>query len=404
LTFQPTTDTLRLDGIAVAHHLLNDLGIQDLIIHGESIGGVAASGTGRFLSHEPSSRSKLSLLICDRTFCNLEAVAQRLVGGWSGYAIRALAPLWNSDVTSDFISATCAKIVANDSADMIISDAASLKSGVALWKEVQRGVATARGIGWIRETPLQYRMADWENVCVNDSKYVAGAGLFRAKAPVWPSDKHVSLEEAFHFAACCKRIGKLAKPSRHRQRMSDEGAGVECDDAVGPFTQENILQEIWKSIACCDGLTGVPLGVAVKHGFDTTVSWLCTCLVYGGQTIARLAEERRKRQGGGVEDAKTRLMVDESDFDARPPGYQQQEIDGKIHPIPIPEVVSRIVFFLEQGDPSLAGCKFLFEFCIRLILFLNQSYLQCPTSLRMFLACCSTSKLACLLRRRLKLP
>ena len=46
---------------------------------GESIGGVAASAAGRYLSSIPSARSKVSLLICDRTFCNLEAVAQRLV-------------------------------------------------------------------------------------------------------------------------------------------------------------------------------------------------------------------------------------------------------------------------------------------------------------------------------------
>lgn len=154
LTFQPTPDTLRADGIAVAQHLLND-GVDQLVIHGESIGGVAASGTARSLSESPATRNKLALLLVDRTFCNLEAVAQRLIGGWTGFAIRGLAPFWNTDVAGDFIAATCPKVVANDAADAIINDPSSLKSGIALWKEMHRGVATTKGIGWIAEAPLQ---------------------------------------------------------------------------------------------------------------------------------------------------------------------------------------------------------------------------------------------------------
>lgn len=115
--FQPTPDTLRADGYSVAEHILNDAGVQQLVIHGESIGGVAASGAARKLSHLPSARSKLSLLICDRTFCNLEAVAQRLVGGWTGYAIRTLTLFsWSTDVAGDFLAANCPKVVCNDSA------------------------------------------------------------------------------------------------------------------------------------------------------------------------------------------------------------------------------------------------------------------------------------------------
>jgi len=155
LSFQPTPETIRADGTAVAQYLLNDVGVDQLIIHGESIGGVAASGAARRLSESPATRNKLALVICDRTFCNLEAVAQRLVGGWTGYAIRGLAPFWNTDVAGDFLAASCPKVVANDAADAIINDAASLKSGVALWKEIHRGVATTKGIGWMTEAPLQ---------------------------------------------------------------------------------------------------------------------------------------------------------------------------------------------------------------------------------------------------------
>lgn len=158
---------MRADGLAVGTHLVSHLGVESLIIHGESIGGVAASGAARKLTESTFLRDKVSLLICDRTFCNLESVAQRLVGGWSGYAIRMLAPFWRTDVAGDFLLSNCSKVVATDSADAIIADSSSLKSGIAFWKEVNRGTTSTNGVGWILEAPLEYRMADWENVCVN---------------------------------------------------------------------------------------------------------------------------------------------------------------------------------------------------------------------------------------------
>ena len=152
----------------MASHILANLGVETLVVHGESIGGVAASATACQLSQSSFTRDKMALLICDRTFCNLEAVAQRLVGGWSGYAIRMLAPMWSTDVASDFIAAACPKVVANDSADTIIFDSASLKGGIAYWKEILRGTAPTKGVGWMIEAPLQYRMAvDYENTTVN---------------------------------------------------------------------------------------------------------------------------------------------------------------------------------------------------------------------------------------------
>jgi hypothetical protein len=180
--FQPTPDTLRADGLAVGSHIISDLGVEHLVIHGESIGGVAASATAKHLSQSSFSRDKVSLLICDRTFCNLEAVAQRLVGGWSGYAIRALAPLWSTDVANDFIAAACPKVVANDSADAIIFDSASLKAGIAVWKEINRGATSTKRIGWMMESPLHYRMAvDYENVSVTGEFWISEQASFNRK-------------------------------------------------------------------------------------------------------------------------------------------------------------------------------------------------------------------------------
>mmetsp|Transcript_7798 Transcript_7798/g.18794 ORF Transcript_7798/g.18794 Transcript_7798/m.18794 type:complete len:912 (+) Transcript_7798:200-2935(+) len=338
--FQPTPATLRADGLALGTHLVSECGVESLVIHGESIGGVAASGTARHLSETPFSKDKLSLLICDRTFCNLEAVAQRLVGGWSGYAVRGLAPFWSTDVAGDFLAADCRKVVATDSADAIIADPSSLKAGIAWWKELCRGKETTKGVGWMMDAPVQYRMADWENVAVNHSRYVQ-PGFTRATAPVWPSDKHISLEEAFHFAACTKRLGKLASIEKKRQSMINlvEYGTTEC--VVPVFL-------IWKGLACCDGLCGSALGMTVKGGFDCTVSWLCSLLTFGGQTVVE-GMEHRQQIPFGESDLKKLGEALTSDFDCRPPGFEKQESDSVVHPKPIPEVLDDIKKIIEDN-------------------------------------------------------
>jgi hypothetical protein len=357
------------------------------VIHGESIGGVAAAGAARKLTESPFLKDKVSLLICDRTFCNLEAVAQRLVGGWSGYAIRALAPFWSTDVAGDFLAATCPKVVANDSADVIISDSSSLKSGIAFWKEIHRGAASTKGIGWVMEAPIQYRMADWENVCVNgkdtyscrwwylltqltnlekslDSQY-AQTSFSRTSSPVWPADKHVSLEEGFHFAACVKCIGKIASMEKKKFVLS-VGAS---DPEAGLLAAESALPVflIWKHLGCCEGLCGAPLGVAVKGGYDCTVAWLCSALTFGGQTVVEGMQHRHNWTDEESRQSLSQLgSVQPSDFDCRPPGYQNQETDTVVHPKPITEVLDTMRKILEEnpndevlksGEPSCAYMK-----------------------------------------------
>lgn len=57
-------------------------------------------------------------------------------------------------------------MVAGDAADAIIADASSLKSGVAFSREITKETKT-KDICWMVDAPLEYRMADWENVGVN---------------------------------------------------------------------------------------------------------------------------------------------------------------------------------------------------------------------------------------------
>eukprot|EP00804_Cyclotella_cryptica_P024408 CCRYP_015867-RA/>CCRYP_015867-RA protein AED:0.16 eAED:0.18 QI:0/0/0.2/1/0.5/0.2/5/343/1127 len=360
LSFKPTSQSLKLDAIAVAKHILDHEDVEQLVIHGESIGGMAAAGAARVcsgmsFSKTASTRGAVSLLICDRTFCNLEAVAQRLVGAWTGNAIRLLTlNSWNTDVVGDFLAAKCPKVVANDAADEIIHDYSSLKSGLSFARELTRGMS--HRIGWMMSAPMEYLMADFENISVTDSSALTFQA-FQVSPPSWPADKRVTWKEAFHFAACVKRIGKLATatkremptPSVNDTHDEQESIEVSCnDDCIGNTSlrseanssHNSELIDIWNTLACCDGLCGSPLGHAAKEGFDCTMSWLCCAVVMGGQAVAKAAERRIRNSKRSTSAVEENNLIEAQDFDFRPLNYEHDESDTMKHPIPLPVVLS----------------------------------------------------------------
>jgi len=259
-----------------------------------------------------------------------------------------LAPFWSTDILGDFLAASCPKVVATDSADAIIADSSSLRAGIAFWKEIKRSASTTKGIGWITDAPIHYRMADWENVSVTESLYVPPQPrMARMTAPVWPADKHISLEEAFHFAACAKRIGKLASLEKKRFAVMASAGMVGSADADGCQVP---IYLIWKYLGCCEGLSVAPLGVSVKGGFDTTVSWLCSMCVFGGQAVVEGIEHRHRWTSQYACSRFHELgPAEDTDFDCRPPDYESQESDTVVHPKPIPEVVEAMQIILEQN-------------------------------------------------------
>jgi len=378
--FKPTPETLRTDAFAFGSHLINELGVDSLILHGESIGGMAAAGAGRGLTNMESTRDKVALLICDRTFANLQAIAQRLVGAWTAPAITSLVPLWNTDVAADFLAATCPKLVAQDHADAIIADSGSLKAGIALWKEVRRETST-KAIGYAMDAPVEYRVADWENVGVIESRLVPATSTL-IQPPSWPTDKHITTRDGFHFAACARRIGKMSTQERKANRSrvntaSDEEQGFEVDHDGNSSSNngssqqqgngETALVNAWKVLACCDGLCGSPLGAAVKQGNDWTLTWLCCTLTFGGQEVVSSAE---KRSGTSSE----QLTIAASDFDSRPNGYQTEENEMMVHPKPIPEVLATLKKLLAQStstegnsDTSLSAVKHEISYCVGML-------------------------------------
>jgi hypothetical protein len=73
-----------------------------------------------------------------------------------------------------------------------------------------------------------------------------------------PLMRHVSIEEALHFAACCKRIGKTATTMNRNMSLSGDKVN-DIDEHSDP-----LVIQAWKCLATCDGLVGAPLGASVK--------------------------------------------------------------------------------------------------------------------------------------------
>ncbi|RQM30884.1 hypothetical protein B5M09_011191 [Aphanomyces astaci] len=69
----PSPHANNVDGMAMVRHLQVVQGVTRLAVHGESIGGMVATYVAKHAAD-------IELLVADRTFANLPAVAQRLVG------------------------------------------------------------------------------------------------------------------------------------------------------------------------------------------------------------------------------------------------------------------------------------------------------------------------------------
>jgi len=361
-----------------------------LILHGESIGGMAAASTASKLSSETHHNL---LLVCDRTFGSLPNVASRLVGSWTTVVIPILTPLWNTNVTNDFLQTKCPKIVAQDASDLIVHDSASLKAGLAYSHELSTQQQQP-------QLPLQYRMADWENVGVYESTLVTSTT--KIQAPIWPQDKHISQTEAMHFAACSKRIAKVATAVLKNTTTSidddDEEEGIEIttvlsnDDYATTVQQQqqddeeqyrnSIIVKVWETLARCDGMTGMPLGPAVKGGYDCVVTWLYCMVTFGCQKVAVSTDTRRKKGSAAADNAILRstsslsvgdeVGAKDQDFTTREATTSLVHADAlkglKLTPLSLPEVLE----VLNDLNNYKQGVKFQTElnYCIKMFEYL----------------------------------
>lgn len=199
-----------------------------------------------------------------------------------------------------------------------------------------------------------------------ESKYAKPS--INVRAPIWPADKQITLQEAFHFAACARRVGKMAtseKRSQSEETGTEEHEGIEVTDVMADglgmgdcnSSNDQDLQHAWKALACCDGLCGAPLGLVVKESYDCTVSWLCSTLTFGGQVLVEVAEKRSVQNKAG-EDGSGDLLILSSDFDCRPQGYERDETEVVVHPIPIPAAIASLKEVVNSGSTSIRSGMF----------------------------------------------
>jgi hypothetical protein len=355
--FKPSPSSLKADATTAATHIIEKMGVDKLLIHGESIGGMAASGAANIISHRQYSDFEShpvtfpTLLICDRTFCNLNATAYRLVGSWTRFVIPLLTPFWDTNVAGDFTSARCKKVVAQDAADAIIHDSSSLKKGVATAQEFTKG--RTKCLGTAGQVPLPYRMADYEDVGVLESRFARFPPSMRAKIPSWPTDKHIDITEAFHFAACARRIGKVATDIRKSKiinsakqcEFEDEEEGIEItavfsrdvENTVDSEHEDDAILHVWDNISLCDGLTGLCLGAAVKDGYDSTIDWLSGLCTLGCQRVALSAESRHNMKNA----TSAPIVVQDQDFNLlhceTPLGIISDDVS-----LPLPSVIDAL--------------------------------------------------------------
>ena len=387
--FKASPSSLKADATAAATHVVEKLRVDKFLIHGESIGGMAASAAARNISSKKYLDANSlpvtypTMLFCDRTFCNLNATAYHLVGSWTGAVIPLLTPFWNTDVAGDFVAARCRKVVAQDAVDAIIHTAASLKKGIATAKELTRNVT--KGLGSLGDAPLTYRMADYEDVGVQASTFARFPSSKQVQAPVWPTDKHIELSEAFHFAACVRRIGKVATKIRKKNIFNSRKRSVSYDDEeegieittvfsrdVDGHSEEAedeedaILEMIWDALARCDGLTGLPLGVAIKDGYDCTIDWLSGITTLGCQRVALAAESRLKSSQPNHSIPFDEVTIEAKDFDFLYPQSDKAENAMTMPPLPLPYVLQALQD-LSDDEHVVKEVQLELEYCIKML-------------------------------------
>ncbi|KAG6961769.1 hypothetical protein JG688_00008928 [Phytophthora aleatoria] len=263
----PSPQMHNLDGIAIVNYLKSERGIKRIAVHGESIGGLVATYLARNSPH-------VNVLIADRTFATVPALAQRMIARWAGTVVDWVMR-WETDNVQNYLEATCAKLLCSDPSDEIILDGASLKSGVALSLEL--GDKTF-------SLPRQ-READGsparalEYTTQRDKKEAEGHSNTHEEAA---SHVTITVQDA-------QGPEENAADNEHHPMLSSDPTAPVPITTTAAFPDE-LLAVIWMQLARLDGYCGqVLLQAAENGGYDKIRAWTASLLAWGG----RIAPERR---------------------------------------------------------------------------------------------------------------
>jgi len=335
----PSPQMHNLDGIAIVNYLKSERGIKRIAVHGESIGGLVATYVACKSPH-------VNVLIADRTFTTVPALAQRMIARWAGTVVDWVMR-WETDNVQNYLDATCAKLLCSDPCDEIILDGASLKSGVAVSLELgdktfnlprQRDAdgaptspASPRNIFRKMRTrcgprstrrvseaasrpqlgqPLTETMVarfseavlsvgrralayttrrDKEESKAHDGKTREEAdGSGKATAPASTSHVAISVQDA-EASSTTTTSEDAAETEQHPMLSSDPTAAPPPITTTAAFPDE-LLAVVWMQLARLDGYCGqVLLQAAESGGYDKIRAWTASLLTWGG----RVSPERR---------------------------------------------------------------------------------------------------------------
>lgn len=272
----------------------------------------------------------VNVLIADRTFASMPALAQRLVASWAGRAVRLLTR-WETDNASNYVRATCPKLLCSDAADDIIHDGASLKTGVALRVELnddtfdvpsldepatqlhphESSVVLAAVASW-----LPWSLSGAKSVRRSseaDSRPQLGGPLTEEMTRRF-SESVLSIAKRAMLYTTRRDSGHKSSAKASSTQESDTGdTGVgnshvaismqsarespgdsDNDDDASERQSilsveavnfpEELLAVVWMQVACMDGYCGQTLLQAAENGgHDKIRAWVASLLTWGGR-------------------------------------------------------------------------------------------------------------------------
>ncbi|TDH71304.1 hypothetical protein CCR75_004646 [Bremia lactucae] len=343
----PCPQMNNLDGLAIVKYLKSERKMHRLAVHGESIGGLVATYLARH-------SSLVDVLIADRTFATLPALAQRMIAKWPGSIVDSIMR-WDTDNVQNYQQATCAKLLCSDPCDDIILDGASLKTGVALNHELHD---TRYALPSQRATNDSFPSSAVPINAMEKLRIRCDPRRMRrvSEAASLPHLGHALTETmTCRFSNAVLSIGRRALTSRRNkeddaiqsvdeiikndptttiarpvvvtiQDGDDEtGSGDENEQhamlvAESSFRNEStafsdeLLAVIWMLLARLDGYCGqVLLQAAENGGHDKIRAWIVSLLTWGGH----VAPERRGLRSLEPFDRNGIMILPLSVFDAR---------------------------------------------------------------------------------------
>ncbi|RHY89495.1 hypothetical protein DYB35_005008 [Aphanomyces astaci] len=247
----PSPHANNVDGMAMVRHLQVVQGVTRLAVHGESIGGMVATYVAKHAAG-------IELLVADRTFANLPAVAQRLVGTSSSCLSLLLVRVQLAQQSRHSVVGWKGFDVRHS----IVSDASSLKAGIALRLELGDMKLDARG-----------------------------HTLDCARNPL----NEYSVEE---FALALERIAQRAREAMSPSSRSD--------------SDEKRIVDVWSAVASVDGHCGQSLFYASGGGLETIRTWMASLLVWGPSRAQSQADHPETAPERRRDDFVTPISLDQA--------------------------------------------------------------------------------------------